>query len=355
MPGAKKESYYSILGVPERTHDEEVLKKAYRKLAVKYHPDRNPDNVQQATEKFQQVSEAYDVLTDPKKREIYDMYGEEALKAGYGNGDDHPGGQNPFAGGGGFPPGTSFSFRTSGMPGGHPFDQADAQRIFESVFGSAGGSSPFASFGGRSGGGFGFGDEMETDDMFGGFGNRGGFSGGRPSFRSSQKRTAEQRPEDLEYNLNVSLEEIYTGTRKKMKVTRKNQDANTGQVKQEAQVLEINVERGWKDGTKIRFAGAGDKLVGRLPQDVVFVLRVQPHPVFRLEGDELHCKLHLSLKEALVGGVKKPLKMLDGTTIQIPFSGITTPGTKRIVSGHGMYNRKTQGCGDLVVEVVVDF
>ena len=72
--------YYARLGVPKGTSDPDVLKKAYRKLASRWHPDKNPNEKEEATKKFQEISEAYDVLTDEKKRQIYDMYGEEGLK-----------------------------------------------------------------------------------------------------------------------------------------------------------------------------------------------------------------------------------------------------------------------------------
>ncbi|GIL49380.1 hypothetical protein Vafri_5746 [Volvox africanus] len=97
--------YYKILGV-SKDADDNQLKKAYYKLAQKWHPDKNPNNVEAATEKFKEISEAYDVLSDPQKRTVYDQFGEEGLKGGMPSGG--PGGAS--AGAGGFPSGGAYHF-----------------------------------------------------------------------------------------------------------------------------------------------------------------------------------------------------------------------------------------------------
>ena len=124
--------YYKVLGVARDATDAE-LKKAYRKLAVKWHPDKNPNNQEEATKKFKEISEAYDVLSDSEKKEIYDTYGEEGLKGGIPTGK---------AGAGGFP---------GGGPNGayHGMDDDMARHIFENLFGGGGG---FGGFGGGMGG-----------------------------------------------------------------------------------------------------------------------------------------------------------------------------------------------------------
>jgi curved DNA-binding protein CbpA len=145
--------YYAILGLP-RTAKEEDIKKAFKKLALKWHPDRNPDNKKQAEEKFKEVAEAYEVLSDPKKREIYDKFGEEGLKAGV----------DPNAAGG-FPGGFPGGFGS--FPGGFTFrySPSNAEDIFAQFFG---GRNPFFTrF--TSGGGFGESDE-EEDSPFAAFG-----------------------------------------------------------------------------------------------------------------------------------------------------------------------------------------
>ena len=146
--------YYKELGVP-RDADAAALKKAYRKLAVKWHPDKNPDNQKAAEDKFKLISEAYEVLSDEEKRKIYDQFGEDGLKGGMG-------------GGGGMP---------AGFGG---FSAGDPHKIFEEMFG---GEDPFAALFGQMGGGGGGG-------MFGGMGGggRGGGRGGRGGGRGGGVR-----------------------------------------------------------------------------------------------------------------------------------------------------------------------
>ncbi|XP_027346258.1 dnaJ homolog subfamily B member 13-like isoform X5 [Abrus precatorius] len=127
--------YYKILQVDKNAKDDD-LKKAYRKLAMKWHPDKNPNNKKEAEAKFKQISEAYEVLSDPQKRTVYDQYGEEGLK-----GQVPP----PDAGGAG----TTF-FSTGDMPGSFRFNPRNADDIFAEFFGF---SSPFGGMGGRGGGG----------------------------------------------------------------------------------------------------------------------------------------------------------------------------------------------------------
>lgn len=134
-----KGDYYSVLGV-SKDADEATLKKAYKKLALKWHPDRNLENKDAAEKEFKLISEAYQVLSDPKKKEIYDMYGEEGLKMGE-NGGPAPGSGGGMPGGmpGGFPKGTTFSF-SSGGPGGGcksnipPSKESNGNRLFPFFF-----------------------------------------------------------------------------------------------------------------------------------------------------------------------------------------------------------------------------
>merc|ERR1711936_598989 len=146
--------YYKVLGVPRGASDEEV-KKAYRKLALKYHPDKN--QTAGAEEKFKEIGEAYDVLSDSKKKQIYDQYGEEGLKGGMGNSGGGGGGGMPN-----FGPGQGFSYSYHGDP----------RATFSQFFG---GSNPFASFFSASpGGGMGHGMEgmdVDIEELIGGLGN----------------------------------------------------------------------------------------------------------------------------------------------------------------------------------------
>ena len=168
-PNLNSSDYYQILGCP-RDADDAALKKAYRKLAVKWHPDKHPDDSEEATKNFQKVSEAYATLSDPKKRQMYDQYGEEGVRAAEA-GADVPGGGMP----GGFPGGFSGGFPGGGRGGGaHHMSPEEAQQFFAHAFG---GGDPFGGMfgGGMGGGGPGIRFTSSTGgDPFGG----GGFGGG---------------------------------------------------------------------------------------------------------------------------------------------------------------------------------
>ncbi|KAL7541886.1 hypothetical protein ACHAXR_011333 [Thalassiosira sp. AJA248-18] len=161
-PNMNSKDYYQILGCP-RNADDATLKKAYRKLAVKWHPDKNPDS-EEATENFQKVSEAYATLSDSKKRQMYDQYGEEGVRAAEAGADAPGGGMHGgfggFGGGGGFP---------GGGHGAHQMSPEEAQQFFSHAFG---GGDPFGGMFGMGGGGPGI--QFSRGDPFGG----GGFGGG---------------------------------------------------------------------------------------------------------------------------------------------------------------------------------
>ncbi|KIY95179.1 putative DnaJ subfamily B member 6 [Monoraphidium neglectum] len=210
--------YYAILGVSKGS-DENELKKAYRKLAMKWHPDKNPDDRAAAEAKFKDVSEAYEVLSDPQKREIFDRHGEEGLKNG------------GFGGGGG------------GGGGGAHFGRSP-EELFAEIFGGMGGmgGNPFG-FGGPMGamGGMGgdpFGGMGGMGGPFGGMGGMGGM-GGRPQ--------GPRKDPPIEVKLACTLEELYSGTTKKMKINRQTSNGRA------EEILEIHIRPGWKKGTKITF------------------------------------------------------------------------------------------------------
>ncbi|KAL7549979.1 hypothetical protein ACHAWF_013236 [Thalassiosira exigua] len=172
-PNMKSSDYYQILGCP-RNADDATLKKAYRKLAVKWHPDKNPDS-EEATRNFQKVSEVYATLSDPKKRQMYDQYGEDGVRAAEAGGGP-PGGGMPggFGGfGGGFP---------GGGGGAQHMSQEEAQQFFASAFG---GSDPFGGmFGGMGGMGGGPGIRFSSSAGGGGGDPFASFLGGGGSMRS---------------------------------------------------------------------------------------------------------------------------------------------------------------------------
>ncbi|KAG2768664.1 hypothetical protein JG687_00013723 [Phytophthora cactorum] len=338
--------YYATLNVAKGATDDE-LRKAYRKLALKWHPDKNPNNSDEAQKKFQEIGEAYEVLSDKKKREIYDMYGEEGLK-GQPAGPEGPEGGMPggMGGMGGMPGGFTYTTSTNGFPGGggFSFHSTDPSKIFEQFFGTsnpheAEGSDPMAS--------------MFGDMGFGGMhGMRSGGFGGRDPFGQQRQPRAQQLKSELE----VPLEQLYTGCTKKLKITRKVHDPSSNQMREEQKILEINVKPGWKDGTKVTFEGQGDALPGRPAQDIVFVIKQKPHNKFKRDGDNLLYHAKLSLRDALLGSGTLTIKTLDGREVPVPLGGVIAPGTQIVIAGEGMpLQKRPSQRGNLVVEFDVQF
>lgn len=311
--------YYKILGL-ERNATPTEIKKAYHQLALKYHPDKNPNNRDEAEKKFKQVSEAYDVLSDEKKKAVYDQFGEEGLKR-----ERDTGSASGFGGGGG--------------PG-YSFNQADATRIFQQFFGSADPFSGGAAAFGSGGGGPGF------HRFFQGFGSNGfgSFSG----FADSPETSPGGEIPPVEYTFACTLEEIATGCTKKFNVARKLPGG-----KEDTKQFEVKVEPGYKKGTKIRFEGEGGVRQG-YPQnqqaDMVFIMDEKPHPRFERNDADLKYKVKLSLKEALLGTTVN-VTTLDGRVLPVPINGTSSVGRKLRLAGEGLYNRKTKEKGYLYVEV----
>ncbi|TFK49514.1 DnaJ-domain-containing protein [Heliocybe sulcata] len=361
--------YYKLLGVSKDASDEDI-KRAYKKMALKFHPDRNAGS-EEASKKFQQISEAFEVLSDSNKRAVYDQFGEEGLKgggpppSGGGGMGGFPGGFSGFPGGGG---GATYTF-TSG-PGGFGggggrggFAPTDPNKIFEQIFG---GGLRGGGFGGMSGmfGGAGGNDDDDDDDMsgFGGFGGMpggmgGGFgrrASGRPSPGGRPASSGPKQPSEVTKPLKVSLEDLYNGASKHVKVGRRLLSGGT-----EDKVLEIQVMPGWKSGTKVRFARAGNEQPSGEAQDLVFVVEEKPHARFTRNNDDLETTVKIPLVDALTGtGGTKTVEALDGRKIQVPVpSGIVKPNSVTRVPNEGMPIRKQGGKkkGDMVVKWDVAF
>eukprot|EP00752_Nemacystus_decipiens_P005839 g5275.t1 len=214
MPSSSQPpDYYETLGVQRAASDAEI-KKAYRKLAMKWHPDKNKDNTQEAARTFQEIGEAYDVLSDKKNRAIYDQYGAEGLREGVPGQDGR-------------------------RPEGYTYKQ-NGQEIFERFFGT---HNPFVDFG--------FGDTMP--------------------FASRLKKQGPRKPDPVARDLACSLEELYNGCTKALKVTRKRFNA-AGELADASTQLTVSVRPGWKKGTKITFPGEGDEGPAVLPADVLLVV-----------------------------------------------------------------------------------
>lgn len=280
--------YYKTLKV-SRNASEEDLKKSYKRLAMKWHPDKNSENKKEAEAKFKQISEAYDVLSDPQKRQIYDIYGDEALKSGQ------------------FDPSSPSDRR------GFKFNSRDAEDIFAEFFGGSDGYS-------RS-------------------------TGGTVRIRKAAP---------VENNLPCSLEELYKGSKRKMKISRIVLDG-TGKPTTIEEVLAIHIKPGWKKGTKITFPEKGNHEPGAAPGDLIFVIDEKPHDVFKRDGNDLVINQKISLVDALAGKTIN-LTALDGRELTIPITDVVKPGHEQKIPNEGMPISKEPGKkGNLRIKFEVKF
>lgn len=281
--------YYKTLEIKKGATDEEI-KKAYKKLALKYHPDKN--KAPGAEDKFKDIAEAYEVLSDKKKRDIYDHYGEEGLKGNMGG----------STGGGTSPGGGNFTYTFHGDPRAtfaQFFGSANPFGGFFDLGGGPGNNRMFTSFGGMD-------DDMDTDmDPFGTLGMGMGPRGPGGAFRSqsfnihgnnANRGKDKMQDSPIEHDLYVSLEDIVRGCTKKMKISRRVLQPD-GTVKKEDKVLTINVKPGWKAGTKITFQKEGDQGRNKIPADIVFIIRDKPNPLFKREGSDIRHTAKVTLKQ----------------------------------------------------------
>ncbi|KAF2669364.1 DnaJ-domain-containing protein [Microthyrium microscopicum] len=340
---------YDQLGIKsDATQDE--IKKAYRKAALKWHPDKNKDNPV-ATEKFKEVSQAYEILHDPEKRKIYDQYGLAGILGGanaappdqdsgmggmpnFGQGGGSRGGgfeQFGGFGGGGMPRSTQFHYSTSGGPGGFSF--SNPEDIFANFFRN----------GGMPGG---FDDDMPK---------------GRTSRRSSARgfdgmgsRASKPEVTVVEKKLPLTLEEMYSGTTKKMKIKRKKFDPDTGKQQLEDRILEMVIKPGMKAGSKFKFSDVGDQVEGGT-QDLHFIVEAKDHLLFTRDNDDIKHTIEITLKEALTGWTRQ-VPTINGQQVPVRHSGPTPPEWTERFPNLGMPKpKKPSERGDFVVGVKIKF
>lgn len=336
---SNKRDYYEVLGVSKAASADEI-KKAYRKLAMKYHPDQNLNNKEEAEAKFKEVSEAYEILKDEQKKAAYDQYGHAAFEGGMG-------GRSGGFGGGGF----------------HASDPFD---IFESFFG---------------------------DFM----------SGGRAS------SSVNQQGSDLRYNLQISLEEAFKGTKQTIRYATEvgcSKCKSTGDAKgsgaatcstchgsgrvrmqqgffavektcsscqglgktikdpctscrgmgrvHKEKTLAANIPAGVEEGTRIRLSGEGEAgLRGASSGDLYLFISIQPHHVFSREGSNLYCKVPIPMTTAALGGsIEVP--SLDGIRAKVNIPAGTQTGDQFRLKGKGMSIVRSKQRGDMYVNVMVE-
>src|SRR6202795_1160508 len=376
MATTTKKDYYEILGVKKSASADEI-RKAFRKLARKYHPDVNPGD-KSAEEKFKALSEANDVLSDPKKRKIYDQLGfysdnidpasaEAYARAGGNSGGGFPGG---FSGGAGQPGGQGVPFDFGGFDFSDLADNAGRAR--------------------RTGGSGGF------RDIFSGI-----FGGGRGA---TAAETGPEPGSDLEYQVNVPFWTAIRGGVMRLNITRQDVCSNchgqgyieapgkcpecngTGQVTQtggrmkfnvpcprcqgtgknistcptchgegtvaRTEPLEVRIKAGTRDGQRIRLAGKGNAGAhGGAVGDLYVIIRIGEHPVFRRDGDDIYLTVPVSSTEAALGA-KIEVPTVDGRALlKIPPG--TQNGQKFRLREKGVLNSRKGAHGDQIVEVTL--
>ena len=349
---AEKKDYYAILGVSKTATDDE-LKKAYRKMAKKDHPDANPDNKEEAEKKFKEVNEAYEVLSDAKKRKMYDQFG-TVDPQGFG------GAGGPFGGG------NYYSYSSSNWD-----DFGDLGDIFSSFFG-------------------------------GGFGGQ----------RATRKNNGPRKGEDLNYSMDISFEESFLGIEKEIVISRKETCSKchgtgakpgtnpikcatcggTGQIRQMQNTIlgQVQTTRTCSDchgtgevitspcetcggkGTvrknpkvKVKIpAGIGDNQTvvlrgqgnpgqkGGPNGDLYITLRIRNNTIFKREGNNVICNIPISITQATLGA-ELEIPMVDGSKEKYKIPEATQTGTQFTIRGKGFKNINSSSYGNFIFKVVV--
>ncbi|CAI8290512.1 MAG: Chaperone protein DnaJ [Opitutia bacterium UBA7350] len=337
-----KADYYQLLGV-SRDADSDVLKKAYRKLAVKYHPDKNPDNPEAET-KFKEVSEAYEVLKDADKRAAYDRYGHDAFKTG--------GMGNAGGGGGGFH---------------DPFE------MFREAFGGGGGGGIF-------------------EDLFGGGRSAGGAQPGadlRYDLEITLEQAAEGTEKEIRYNRSVACKKCMgSGAEPGSQKVTCSTCGGAGQVssnrgfisfrqacptcqgtgqkiekpcsscrgegrEMERSTVKIRIPAGIYTGAKLRSAGKGEAgQLGGSSGDLYIMVYVADHELFERHEDDLFCEIPIKFTLAALGGSIQVPTLFEKGSLKIP-SG-TQSGTTFRLRNQGMPHLRGNGKGDLLIRVQVE-
>ena len=353
---AGKRDYYEVLGVNKNATDDE-LKKAYRKLAKKYHPDANPDNKKEAEAKFKEVNEAYETLSDPQKRKMYDQFGPDGPQGFNGSG-------GPFGGGNGY-----YSYTSSGFDGFSDF--GDLGDIFSSFFGGG--------FGGRS---------------------------------NTRRQNGPRKGADLNLHIDITFEQAFLGVEKEIAITR-NEECNichgtgakpgtsvtkcptcngTGQIRQVQNTIlgqmqttrtctnchgtgevikepcdncrgkgtvrkqpkiKVKIPAGIDDGQTVVLRGEGEPGSKGGPKgDLYITVRLKKHSIYSRKGNNVHCDIPITITQASLGA-ELEIPMVDGSKEKYKIPEGTQTGTKFTIRGKGFKSVSSSSVGDFVFTVNV--
>lgn len=299
--------YYAILGV-SKTATAEEIKKAFRKLARKYHPDVNPGN-REAEARFKEINEAYEVLSDPEKRRKYDQFGQYWKHAGA-----TPGGWTSS-------PGVDF--------GGFDFSNfASFDEFINELLGRASGFGTSSSRSGRWN--YSYRTSNSGTSGFGGFSNFDDFASGFKDAKSSPSL-------DKEGTITLTFAEAFKGAQKRL---------NIG-----SEIIDVRIPAGAKPGSRIRVKGKGNiNPFNQQRGDLYLVVEVQPHPFFQFEGENLVCEVPITPDEAVLGAQIEVPTPDGNVTVKVP-AGIRSGQSLRL-AGKG-WPKPKGGRGDQLVRIVI--
>ena len=287
--------YYKILGV-SKTATKEEIKKAYRSLARKYHPDLNPDK-KDAEEKFKEVQEAHEVLSDEEKRKTYDMFGSAEFR---------PGGRTTWKRADETGPAYEYSYSAHDFSG--------FEDIFKDLFGPGGEGRP-----GRSRG-------EAFRDIF-----------------STVTKERNARGRDLEYQIEIDFDTAIRGGVRDLSISRQKQEGV------ETEKLSVRIPAGVDNGSRIRVQGKGEG--GGAKGDLYLRVKVKPHPIYTRKGDDIYLEVPVTVYEAALGK-KIEIPTIDGTAEMTIPPGVQS-GTRLRLKGKGVTNLKTKLRGDQYIEIKI--
>ncbi|KAI9223982.1 hypothetical protein BC828DRAFT_374570 [Blastocladiella britannica] len=336
---ARETKYYEVLGI-DPSASEADIRKAYRKMALKYHPDKNPGD-ETAAAKFQEVSKSFEVLSDDQKRSIYDQFGEAGLENG------GPGGM----GGGGM----------------------DPSDLFSTLFGMGGGRGGQRDAGPRRGKDMGHVMKVSLEDMYRGktsklalnktvlcrkCDGRGGKEGAVQTCGGCRGQGVRMQIRQI----GPMIQQFQSpcpdcnGAGETIRERDRCTECKGKKVLNERKILEVHIERGMVDGQKITFREEGDQAPGMVPGDVVIVLEEKPHERFQRKGATLVTEQTIDLLTALAGG-QFAIKHLDDRWLHVTIvpGEVIQPDAVKMIQGEGFPSQRHQEFGDLLVKFNIAF